>query len=114
MQLKHSELLGFWTLSIVRYCKEHLRTQRFGNRICFRPQVRGWETPTLLGPLERANLNHSPHLRKETDPVSETLCSLEYRTVDKVQKPSNPECHTPSSEPFRICVENDLKHTKHH
>jgi hypothetical protein len=28
----------------------------FGNWICFCPQVRGWETPNLLGPLERANL----------------------------------------------------------
>jgi hypothetical protein len=27
---------------------------------------------------------------------------LEYQTMDKVQKPSNPECYTPSSEPFRI------------
>jgi hypothetical protein len=34
------------------------KTQRFGNWICFRPQVRGEETPTLLGPLDRANLNH--------------------------------------------------------
>jgi hypothetical protein len=46
------------------------------------------KAPTLLGPLERANLNHwigpvvqgpnrvgvFPHLRTETDPVSETLC----------------------------------------
>jgi hypothetical protein len=32
---------------------------RFGNWICFRPQVKGGKkTPTLLGPLERANLNH--------------------------------------------------------
>jgi hypothetical protein len=37
-----------------------------------------------------------------TDPVSETLCSLEYWTMDKVQKPSNLECYKPSSEPFRI------------
>jgi hypothetical protein len=29
----------------------------FGNWICFRRQERG-ETPTLLGPLERANLNY--------------------------------------------------------
>jgi hypothetical protein len=28
--------------------------------------------------------------------------SLEYRTMEKVQKPSNSECYTPSSEPFRI------------
>jgi hypothetical protein len=34
------------------------RTQRFANWICFRPQVRGQETPTQLGPLERASLNH--------------------------------------------------------
>jgi hypothetical protein len=32
-----------------------------------------------------------PYLRTETDSVSETLCSLEYRTTDKVQKPSNPD-----------------------
>jgi hypothetical protein len=30
-------------------------------------------------------------LRTETDPVSETLCSLEYQTVYKFQKLSNPE-----------------------
>jgi hypothetical protein len=30
------------------------------------------------------------------------LCLVEYQTMDKVQKPSNPECYIPSSEPFRI------------
>jgi hypothetical protein len=30
-------------------------------------------------------------MRIKTDPVSETLCSLEYQMMDKVQKPSNPE-----------------------
>jgi hypothetical protein len=43
----------------------------------------GKEIPTLLGPLESANLSHwtrhgrclhSPHLRTETDPVSKTQC----------------------------------------
>jgi hypothetical protein len=38
----------FWTLSIVRYSKKQKRTQRFGNRTCFRPQLRG-ETFILLG-----------------------------------------------------------------
>jgi hypothetical protein len=33
------------------------RKQRFGNWFCFRPQLKG-EIPTLLGPLERANLSH--------------------------------------------------------
>jgi hypothetical protein len=32
-----------------------------------------------------------PHLRRETDPVSEMLCSSEYQMMDKVQKSSNPE-----------------------
>jgi hypothetical protein len=32
------------------------RKQTFGNWICFLPQVMG-ETPTVLDPLERANLN---------------------------------------------------------
>jgi hypothetical protein len=36
----HSFLLGFWTLSIVRN-SINKETQRFGNWICFRPQVRG-------------------------------------------------------------------------
>jgi hypothetical protein len=26
-----------------------------------------------------------------TDPVSETLCGLEYRKMNKVKRPSNPE-----------------------
>jgi hypothetical protein len=35
------------------------KTRRFGNWICFRPQVKvGEKTPTQLGPLERPNLNH--------------------------------------------------------
>jgi hypothetical protein len=46
------------------------------------------------------------HLRTETDPVSETSCSLEYQTMDKVQNPSNSVCYTASSEPFRIYIVN--------
>jgi hypothetical protein len=52
-----SELLGVWTFfppssGILRDQK----TRRFGNWICFRPQVRGEDTQ--LGPLERTNLDH--------------------------------------------------------
>jgi hypothetical protein len=37
------------------------KTRRFGNWICFRPQVKvGEKTLTQLGPLERANLNLFP------------------------------------------------------
>jgi hypothetical protein len=39
--------------------------------------------------LSRCLLPHL-HLRTETDPVSEKSCSLEYQTMEKVQKPSNP------------------------
>jgi hypothetical protein len=53
----------------------------------------------LWGPLERDYISHwgirqstclQPYLRKETNPVSETLCSLvflEYRTMDKSKNP---------------------------
>jgi hypothetical protein len=42
------------------------------------------------------------YLMTETDPISETLCSLEYRTMDKGWNSRNPDCHRPSSESFRI------------
>jgi hypothetical protein len=51
----------------------------------------GEKTPTQLGPLERANLNHWTfvlHLSTETDTVSETLGTLEYQTMKK--KSQNP------------------------
>jgi hypothetical protein len=51
--VQHSELLGSWTLSIVRN-SIYQKTQRVGNCICFRCQVKG-KTPTQLGLLERAN-----------------------------------------------------------
>jgi hypothetical protein len=45
-----------------------------------------------------------PHLKKERDPVFETLFSnyLGFRTVKGVYKASDSERFTPSSEPFRF------------
>jgi hypothetical protein len=63
------------------------RTQRFGKLICFRPQVMDWATPTLWGPVSEALCSY---------------CSLEYRTIAKVQKPINPDFHAPPSEPIGI------------
>jgi hypothetical protein len=62
----------------------------------------GGDTSTLLGSLERVNLNHWP----ETDPVSETLCFLVFGIPDdgQVQKPSDSQCYTPSSAPCRFSV----------
>jgi hypothetical protein len=49
-----------------------------------------------MGPLERANLSHR-------NQIQFPKCSVLYkRTMDTVQTSSNSECHTPSSEPFRI------------
>jgi hypothetical protein len=45
------------------------------------------------------------HLRTETDTVSKMLCFLVFfliRMMDKVQNPSNSDCHKPLSEPFRL------------
>jgi hypothetical protein len=53
--LSGSELLGFGLCPLPGILKS--REQRFGNRTCFRPQVRG-ETTTLLGPLQIASSNH--------------------------------------------------------
>jgi hypothetical protein len=47
------------------------------------------DTPTLLGPLERVNPSYG---------------SLKFRTMDKVLKPSDSGCYTPSSEPLRFEV----------
>jgi hypothetical protein len=49
------------------------KTLRFGNWICFRPQVKvGEKTPTQLGPLERELISITGPMRKH--PVSETSC----------------------------------------
>jgi hypothetical protein len=84
--------------------------QRCGKWMCFHPQVMG-ETPTLMGPLERANLSHwtqqsgclppSPENRNMQFP-KRSLVLLECQTMGKGQKPSNSECYTSSVEPFRI------------
>jgi hypothetical protein len=60
MVYKHSELLCFWALSIVRNSK-YKKTQRFRNRTCFRPQVRE----------EREREREREHLEFRTlDPVT--------------------------------------------
>jgi hypothetical protein len=53
-----SGLLGFWTLAIVCYSRKHKRTQHFQKLYMFLSLGEGWETPSLLGPLDRANLHH--------------------------------------------------------
>jgi hypothetical protein len=81
----------------------------------------GWETPTLLGPLERANLNHWLSLSNGLDrvgvsqPSSEDgnrcsfrnvvfLCCLERQTMYNVQKPSNLDCYPVVAENGRLVL----------
>jgi hypothetical protein len=49
----HTELLFSWTFSIVWYSREQ-NTRRFGNWICFRPQVKGGEDTYSVGPLRKS------------------------------------------------------------
>jgi hypothetical protein len=64
--MKHTELLGFWNfpLSSILENREH-NVSETGS---VPSSGEGGKTPTQLGPLERA---FPPHLRTETDPVSE-------------------------------------------
>jgi hypothetical protein len=78
-----SELLGFWNSSIVGNSK-YKEIQRFGNWILFRPQLSGLKTPTLLGPSERASLDHwiwfRPQVRGWETPT--LLGTLERASLD--------------------------------
>jgi hypothetical protein len=68
----------------------------------FRPQVNGGEDTYSVGPLRK---NFSPFAwgRKQIQfPKRRVFYSLEYRTTEKVQNPSNSVCSTPSSVPFRV------------
>jgi hypothetical protein len=61
--VQHSELLSFWTLSIVQYSKK-LKSTTFRKLDLFPSSGHRGKTPNQLGPLERANLNHLTNLRK--------------------------------------------------
>jgi hypothetical protein len=108
-------ITGFFTFSIVRYSRKQ-KTRRFGNWICFRPQMGGGrKTPIQLGHLERANIDHNrpvieisslkvsqqsmclPPLtrgRKQIQfPKRHVFYFLEYRTTAEAHNPSNCVIH---------------------
>jgi hypothetical protein len=66
----------------------------------------GKETSTLLGPLERTNLNHltipTPQDGNKYSLRDVFSSYLEFPKMGKVQKPNDSECYAPSSEPFRF------------
>jgi hypothetical protein len=59
-----------------------------------------WMKLALSIEPNRVGVSH-PFTWEWKQPVSE-MSPLKYRTMDNVQKPSNPECYTPSTEPYRI------------
>jgi hypothetical protein len=54
----HWKPIVFWTLSIVQMKYKNIKSRHFGSWFLFRLQVKGGETPTQMGPLDRANLSH--------------------------------------------------------
>jgi hypothetical protein len=75
----HSELLGVWTLSIVRYSKK-LESATFRKLDLFPSSGGGGGGTTVLGPLKRTSLNH----------------------WDRLNKQGSSGCYIPSSERFRF------------
>jgi hypothetical protein len=73
----HWEPVVFRTLSIVRIKYKNIKSRRFGSWFFFRLRVKGGETPTQMGPLDRANLNHC---------TSWFYIFIFYPDDDKVQK----------------------------
>jgi hypothetical protein len=63
------------------------------------------KTSELLDFLSSFIVRHpKAHNITETGPITEKLCYLlvDYRTIDEVQNPNNPECSATSLGPFRI------------
>jgi hypothetical protein len=87
-----SGLLGVWTLSIVWYSKKHKRTT-FWKLDLFPFSGEGWETPTLLGPLEGANLNHwTTYNFRNTFKIKHPLRSSHMKTRPEGDLQQMPHC----------------------
>jgi hypothetical protein len=105
------KLPGRGLTKVENHCsKEHWRTQRFGNWICFLPQLREWETPTMLGPLEWAKPNQwpsdvsitTPEIRpcqwEITGKYTIKIVKCRYRPETKIEKEVKIKCSNPSQQ----------------
>jgi hypothetical protein len=117
-------LQGFRTLSIIwnpkRNTKDHnvsetgsvslLRWGGGGRHImcwvCQKANLNHWTRLALSNGPNRVGVSHPlPEDRNRSsfwNTVFFHVFLLEYQTINKAQKPCNPECYIPSSEPFRI------------
>jgi hypothetical protein len=82
----HSEFLGFWTLSIIRYCKARVNDVSETGYLFTLTEFR---LVLSKGPNRIGTSLPSPHLRTETERVCETLCPLGFpntgrRTESKI------------------------------
>jgi hypothetical protein len=100
-----------WILSIIWYSKDLnvletgsvsiLRWNKAG-RSCSMGSIR--TRLVLSNGTNRAGVS-DPFTQGQKHTISEILCSLEQRTVNRVQKVINPEHYIQSAEPFRIGVQ---------
>jgi hypothetical protein len=76
---QHIELLAFWTFSIVQYSREQKHDVLETGSV-FVLMWKGEKTHTLLGPLERVNLNHrtisqsQSHIATDGQSISKSWC----------------------------------------
>jgi hypothetical protein len=110
MRIFVRDYCSFWlALSTGRYSKEHKDENTSLRKLdLFLCSYEGLRDTYSVGCVRGGSFLERcfapPHLRTETDPLSETLCSLmflEYQMMDKVRKLNILECYTLSSEPFR-------------
>jgi hypothetical protein len=90
------------------------KTRRFGNWICFHPQVKvgvQWLRLALSKGPNWVGVLFPTFTWGRKHPVSETSCFLEYWTMEKVQKNSVSSVqHTPSSESFQVYMCSVVTH----
>lgn len=101
---------GVWNLAIIQYSEEHIIMETIVSGLKWRGWSNDWVssfkwTQQCTCPPDQwlglavfnrpSRVRHKcltpPHLRKETDSIFETLCSLEYWVMDRAQNPSNPK-----------------------
>jgi hypothetical protein len=87
----HLKKSGFWTLPIVQ-C--FLKNATFRKLDLFPSSGKIMAVPTLLGPFERANLNHwtRPDTRLAASSFRNVVFLRKHWTMDKVQKPDSFKC----------------------
>jgi hypothetical protein len=82
------------------------KTQHFGNWTCLRPDVMGEMHLLCWAPykdlISITGLSSPEDGNRSRFPNVVFTSYIEFRTIDRIQKTSNSECYSLSSEPFRV------------